>query len=171
MPRVFMRSICILLHSSVPKCSILLAGGTGGWKVSSVARGFSSIKIWLFKKFNQQNKWSLCIFQQNITLALAIFYWQKTNINFIYYRLFCCNHTCYCANMVSVTSASRYITPASRYFPRYQSRPLMYIRGLIPRNIAELAETVPIGTLYMCLSRPLMSSGYICNQTCFWAKP
>ena len=45
MPRVFMRSICILLHSSVPKCSILLAGGTGGWKVSSVARGFSSIKI------------------------------------------------------------------------------------------------------------------------------
>ena len=36
----------------------------------------------------------------------------------------CCNsHTCYCVGMVSVTSASR-----------YQSRPWMYIRGLIPRN-------------------------------------
>ena len=27
-------------------------------------------------------------------------------------RLFCCNHTCYCASMVYVTSASRYITSA-----------------------------------------------------------
>ena len=39
--------------------------------------------------------------------------------------------------MVSVTSASR-------YHPRYQSRSSMYIRGLIPRNFAELAEAVPI---------------------------
>ena len=31
--------------------------------------------------------------------------------------------------MVSVTSASRYITSASRYHPRYQSRSSMYIRG------------------------------------------
>ena len=38
-------------------------------------------------------------------------------------RLFCCNHTCYRVGMVSVTSSSR-----------YQSRSLMYIRGLIPRN-------------------------------------
>ena len=39
-------------------------------------------------------------------------------------RLFCCNHTksCCCVNMVSVTSASRYITSASYYHPRYQSR-------------------------------------------------
>ena len=39
-------------------------------------------------------------------------------------RLFCCNHTCHCVNMVSVTSASRYITSASRYIkvdPRYSS--------------------------------------------------
>ena len=48
-------------------------------------------------------------------------------------------------NMVSVTSASRDITSASRYHPRYQSRPSMYIRGLIPRNISKLAEAVPIG--------------------------
>ena len=54
--------------------------------------------------------------------------------------LICCNHIC----MVSVTSASRYITPASRYQPRYQSSSSMYIRGLIPRNFAELAEAVPI---------------------------
>ena len=46
--------------------------------------------------------------------------------------------------MVSVTSASRYITTASCYNPRYQSRSSMYIRGLIPRNFAELAEAVPI---------------------------
>ena len=58
-------------------------------------------------------------------------------------RLHCCNHTCYCINIVYVTSASHYITPASRYYPRYQSRSSMYIRGLIPRNSAELAEAVP----------------------------
>ena len=47
--------------------------------------------------------------------------------------------------MVSVTSASQYITSASRYHSRDQSKPLMYIHGLIPRNFAELAEAVPIG--------------------------
>ena len=47
--------------------------------------------------------------------------------------------------MVSVTSASRYITSASRYHPLYQSSSSMNIRGLIPRNFAELAEAVPIG--------------------------
>ena len=41
-------------------------------------------------------------------------------------------------------SASCYITSASRYHPRYQSRSLMYIRGLIPGNLADLAEAVPI---------------------------
>ena len=46
--------------------------------------------------------------------------------------------------MVSVTSASHYITSASRYHSRYQSRSTMYIRGLIPRNFAESAEAVPI---------------------------
>ena len=53
---------------------------------------------------------------------------------------FCCNDTCYCVFIVSVTSASRYVTPTSRY----QSRSSMYIRGLIPRNYTELAETVTI---------------------------
>ena len=62
-------------------------------------------------------------------------------------RLLGCNHTCYCVNMVSVTSASRYITSASCYHPRYQSRSSMYIRGLIPRNFAELAEVVPINAI------------------------
>ena len=46
--------------------------------------------------------------------------------------------------MVSVTSASRYITSASRYHSRYKSRSSMYILVLIPRNFAELAEAVPI---------------------------
>ena len=53
-------------------------------------------------------------------------------------RLFCCNHTCYCVNMVSVTSAPR-------YHPRYQSRSSMYIHGLIQRNFVEFAEADPIG--------------------------
>ena len=37
------------------------------------------------------------------------------------------------------------VTAASRHHPRYQRKSSMYIRGLIPRNIAELAEAVPIG--------------------------
>ena len=45
------------------------------------------------------------------------------------YPLFRCN-TCYYIGMVSATSALRYVTLA----PRYESRPSMYIRGLIPRN-------------------------------------
>ena len=51
--------------------------------------------------------------------------------------------------MLSVTSASRYIKSASRYHPRYQSISSMYIRGLIPRNFAELAEAVPIEIYYV----------------------
>ena len=43
-----------------------------------------------------------------------------------------------------MSSATRYITSASRYHPHYQSRSSMYIRALIPRNFAELAEAVPI---------------------------
>ena len=45
---------------------------------------------------------------------------------------------------VYVKSASHFITPVTRYHPRYQSRSPMYIRGQIPRNFAELAEAVPI---------------------------
>ena len=48
--------------------------------------------------------------------------------------------------MVSVTSASCYTTSASRYHPRYQSRSSVYIRGLIPRNFAELDEADRIGS-------------------------
>ena len=59
-------------------------------------------------------------------------------------RSFCCNHISHCVNMVSLTSASRYITSASRYHPCYQSRSSMYNRGLIPWNSAELAEADPI---------------------------
>ena len=64
----------------------------------------------------------------------------KPNLNLVYNRLFCCNHTCYCVGMVYVKSAAHYVTSASRY----QSRSLMYIRGLIPRNSTKLAEAVPI---------------------------
>ena len=52
--------------------------------------------------------------------------------------------------MVSVRSASLYITSlyitsASRYHPHYHSRSSMYIRGLIQRYFADLAEAVLIG--------------------------
>ena len=66
-------------------------------------------------------------------------------------RLFCCNITCYCVNMVSVVSVPRFITSALRYHPRYQSRSSMYIRGLIPRNFVDLAEAVPIGLMRLRL--------------------
>ena len=40
---------------------------------------------------------------------------NSKNINFIYNRLFCCNHTCYSVGMVAVTSESHNVTSASRY--------------------------------------------------------
>ena len=43
---------------------------------------------------------------------------KKQNINFTHNHLVCCNHTCYSADMVSVTSASRYVTSASGYQSR-----------------------------------------------------
>ena len=52
--------------------------------------------------------------------------------------------------MVSVTSASRYITSASCYHPRYQSRSSMFIYGLIPWNFAESVEAVPIDVECEC---------------------
>ena len=44
--------------------------------------------------------------------------------------------------LLCVTSASRYITSASHYHPRCQIRSSMYIRSLIPQNLAELAKLV-----------------------------
>ena len=70
----------------------------------------------------------------------------------LYHRLCCSNQTCYCVNMVSVTSVSRNIRSASRYHPRFQSRNSVYNRGLIPQNSAELAEAVPMGELHVCTS-------------------
>ena len=51
--------------------------------------------------------------------------------------------------MVSVTTASRYITSESRYYLRYQRRSLMFIHGLSPRNFMALAEAVPIESTYV----------------------
>ena len=100
--------------------------GTDAWKLSSVACGFSSIKIDYSDCPKSLISRKICFMHFSIL---------KIIINFIYngYRSFCCNHTCYCVNMVSVTPASRYITSATR-FHRYESRYSMCIRGLIPRN-------------------------------------
>ena len=99
----------------------------------------------------------MCVFFNKISL----FSLKKHKLHLS--RLFCCNHTCYCVNMVSVTSASRYITSASCYHPRYQSKSSTYIRGLIPRNFAESAEAVPIGTT-ACILKP--SSNFYASSEC-----
>ena len=126
-----------------------MLAGTGVWKISSVACGFSSFKIdysdypkSLISRINE-----VYFFFNKISLERYLIdpppptHTHKPHLS----RLFCCNHTCYCVNMVSVTSASRSIMSASRYHPRYQSSSSMYIRrGLIPRNFAELAEAHPI---------------------------
>ena len=79
----------------------------------------------------------------------------KKYINIIYNRLLCRNHTCHCVGMVSVTSASRYVTSASRY----QSRFSIDIRGLIPQNSMELADdqTSALWMLGNCLCCRLLS--------------
>ena len=127
MPRVFIRSI--KRSTMYQKLHFV------SQKISSVGCGFSSIKIDYSVRRMKFMYFSIKYRYSDILLK---------NINFIYNRLFCCDHTCYCVNMVSVTSASRYITSTSRYHTRYQSRSSMYICGLIPRNFAELAEAVPI---------------------------
>ena len=85
--------------------------------LSSVACEFSSIKI-----DNSDYPKSL-ISRINEVYEFLNKNFAINPINFIYNHLICCNHTCYCVNMVSVMSASRYITSASRYHPRYQSDP------------------------------------------------
>ena len=73
-----------------------------------------------------------CIITQQFTAAAN----YLLNISFIYNRLFCCNHTCYCVNMVSVTSASLHIMSVSRYYPRPRCTPV----ALIPQNLAEFGR-------------------------------
>ena len=131
-------------HYYVQKSSILLAG-TGLWKISSVACAFSSIKNDYFdypKSLSSRIKDIYVFFSIKYCYMYSDILLKKTSFK----RKFCCIHTCYCVNMVSVTSASRYITSTSRYDPRYQKRFSMYICGLIPRNFAKLAEAVPIAT-------------------------
>ena len=132
-----------------------MLAGTGVWKISSVANGFSSIKIdysdypkRLISKINE-----LCFLIKISLYSGNLLKKQQHKLHLS--RLFCCNHTCIGVNICSVTSASCYImsvscymTLASRYHLRYQSRSSMYICGLIPQNFAELAEAVPIDMKY-----------------------
>ena len=103
----------------VPKCSILLAG-TGVWKISYVTSEFSFNNIdysdypkSLISRINE-----VYVFFNKISVSQYFIKKHKLHLN----CLFCCNDTCYCVNMVSVTSASRYITSTSGYHPRYQNR-------------------------------------------------
>ena len=89
------------------KSTILLVG-TGVWKISSVAYGSISIK----SDYSDHQK-SLISRIVEVYVFFNTNLLKKTHINFIYNRFFCCNYTCYYVNMVSVTSASHYITSAS----------------------------------------------------------
>ena len=64
-------------------------------------------------------------------------------LNIFCNRLFCCNRACYCVDMVSVTSTSRYVTSASHF----QSRSSTYIRGLIPWTYGISAVPIVVHTL------------------------
>ena len=63
----------------------------------------------------------------------------KKNIHFILLQ----SHLLLCYKGFCDVSV-HFITSASRYHSRYQSRSSMYFRGLVPRNFAELTETIPI---------------------------
>ena len=84
------------------KKNIVLAG-TGVWKISYVACGFSSFKIDYMYYDCQKSL---------ISRINEIYVFIKKNpysdiLLKNYNRLSCCNHTCYytCVNMVSMTSA------------------------------------------------------------------
>ena len=82
------------------------------WKISSVACLFSSIKI----HYSDYLK-SLISGMNDVYVFL-----KKKKKKLHLSHLLCCNHTCYCINMVSVMSGSGYIASVSYYHPRYQSR-------------------------------------------------
>ena len=133
-------ALCVVLCTK----NLHLLARTGVWKISSETSGYSSIKIdysdcpkSLISRINE-------VYVFSIEYRYSYILLKKQQHKLHLSRLFCCNHTCYCVNIVSVTSVSRYITSASRYHPRYQSRSSMYSRRLIPRNFAELADAVPI---------------------------
>ena len=89
MARMYVRSIT--RSTMYQKCSILLAG-TGIWKISSVACGFSSIKMdysdnpkSLISRINEVYGFSIKYRYSNILLKK-----HKLHLS----RVFCCNHTC-----------------------------------------------------------------------------
>ena len=83
--------------------------------------------------------------------------------NSISKHLFCCNQTCYYAGMVSVTSASRYVTSASHY----RSISSMYIRGLIKRNLSEVVPIDGVG-LQVVITKHALFSNQNQNIYIFW---
>ena len=132
---------------------------TGVGKISSVTCGFSPFKI----HFTDYPKTLISRIKYR---SVYIF-----SIKYRYSDILLKNHKVHlkpfvllqsdllCVDMVSVTSASRYLASVSSY----QSRSTMYIRGLILWNSMELAEAVPIArarvfskvalAAYFCLTK------------------
>ena len=77
--------------------AVLLAG-TGERKISSVACGFSPIKI----HFSDYPKSLISRINEVYVFFNKVSHFIEKH-KFIYNRLFCCKHTCYCVGMVSAT--------------------------------------------------------------------
>ena len=118
--------------------------GTAVRKISTVASGFSPIKIHYFdylKRFINRIH-EVYVFFNKISLYNSDNLLKKnTHTQNSYITV------CFAAitlvivlTWFPVTSASRYVTSALRY----QSSSSMYIQGLFPRNSMELAEAVLI---------------------------
>ena len=94
MARVYVRSIT--------RSTMYHKARTGVWKISSVTCRFSSIKI----DYSDYSK-SLLSRLKEVYVFFSIKYrysdilLKKHKLHLS--RLFCCNHTCHCVNMVSVT--------------------------------------------------------------------
>ena len=75
---------------------------SGVRKIRSVPCGLSPLKI----HFSDYPKSLFSRINEDYVFFNKISLWQyfiEKNIIFIYYRLFCCNLTCYCVGIVSVT--------------------------------------------------------------------
>ena len=98
------------MRSTMYQKSSILFAGNGAVKMSSVAYGFSPVKIdnsdypkSFISRINE-------VFFFSIKYRYSIFFF-KTFIVGCCNRLFRCNQTCYCAGIVSVTSTSRFRNP------------------------------------------------------------
>ena len=152
MARVYVRSFT---RSTMYQKALHFLAGTGVWKISSVACGFSSIRIdysdypkSLISIINEVYAFSIKCRYSDILLKEHTLHILKPFVLLQSHLLFCEHGFC----DVSVTLYNVSVTLSSA-LSKYI---LVYIRGLNPRNFAELAEIVPIERLARLLSAPYL---------------